>query len=855
MINSVDNRNFTPPRKSGNDDILVAVNQELSRNMRNRKKWQGLDSLCKLQHIGINSHITRAVMIVIVLVFALNLTGCAYYNYYYNARKYYREGEKSREEGIEKERSSRSRNLTNYDKCIESAGRMLKYYPNSRWEDDALLLLAKAYYRIENYRKAIGKVDELVSKYPQSTFTQEGMLIKGMSLLMVAQPDSGRLILSKLFAPEVTLELQARAYNALGEFYFMEERWETAIENFRAVIDVGAEDEFLKNIAWIKIGDCLTKTEQIDRAVDLYDEILNSKPSRKVKLEATLRRAVILRQLGRVDEAYDALQLLLHDAAYVNDFPDIELEASRCLIVMGRFEDARDDLQDLVETNKRGEMAAEANFELGLLLWEEWRDIVSARSSLTEVKKAERSSPLIPAADSLRTEMETLYRSWQRMGFLNSQIAGVDSSQQGLREFLPADTVYVDSLALITESERSKSSRSRRSKRKSKSPVPHFMEEELNAEQDSTADSTSVEIDSTLLALDSTALGNLLAQRITELEEMILDLAGFHLFKRNDSDSAAYYFSRLTGSNIPDVLWARATASLAYIARQQGDTTAYDSLYGLILERMPGGVFSQRDRSVLGYPVEEAVTDSLKVMYENAEQYWFDENNPERALEIFLSIADLADSTAEICASSLISAAYISRTVMFDDSTALELYDRVAKEFSGTPYGRFCKKISRELRDKLKSRDRDLNEKKDAFEKSVFKKDDTLIGTAASGSGTYFSMDEPYEPDRVYDPMDVDELPELMTTKKKLKNYIRRFYPDEPADEGIPGRVELEFIVTAEGAVINIEVFSADPMGLGFEEAAQDVLTKLTFKAGWYHGRMVSVRMKQLFIFGEYGPG
>ncbi|HHE46602.1 MAG TPA: outer membrane protein assembly factor BamD, partial [Bacteroidetes bacterium] len=130
----------------------------------------------------------------IVLVLVGLLSGCAYYNYFYNAKKYYNEAEKSRITGNEdRAKAGGRRSSSGYDKCIESAGRMLEYHPNSRWEDDALLLLAKAYYRVENYRKSIKKVNELIQKYPDSELVLEGLLWKGMSLLKVSQPDSGRL--------------------------------------------------------------------------------------------------------------------------------------------------------------------------------------------------------------------------------------------------------------------------------------------------------------------------------------------------------------------------------------------------------------------------------------------------------------------------------------------------------------------------------------------------------------------------------------------------------------------------------------------------------------------------------------
>jgi len=763
------------------------------------------------------------------------LTGCAYYNYFYNANKYFEEGEKAREKGEEEKSSRKGKNLSSYDRCIESAGRMIEYYPDSRWEDDALLLLAKAYYRVENYRKAIGKVDELTAKYPESELVLESLLWKGMSLLKVIQPDSGRLILSGLSGSDALPELKAQAHQALGDYYFDLEQWDSALEEFRQVLNSGIKDKWLRGIALIRIGECLNEADRIDEAAELYDEILSSKPSRRIKLEATLQRAIILRRIGRLEEAFESLEVLLSDAAYIKDFPRIELEVTRCLSEMGDFDEARKRLEKLLETNRRGEIAAEVSYDTGLLLWERYRDPGGALKALNEVKKADRSSPLSADADSLADEIEVLYRSWQRMGFLDGQISAIDSSLNGYREFFYTDTSYVDSLDLILEEERkgsgkkSRYSRERGKDKKSKEPEPEQAE----------TDSTDAEIDSTVAPLDSTALTELLSSRKDELLQAQFELAGYHLFKRNDLDSSTCYFTSLAEDYETGETWGRIIASLAYIAKAQGDTAAHDSLYESILDRMEGGPFVEQAHRVLGHSVSEVEIDSLLVMFEDAEDMWLEKDDPQRAREMYLTIADNADSASENRARALFAAAYLSRKALHDDSLAAVLYINIAENFTQTPYGRLAKDRSRgKVRDEKPG---------GRLSEPAPESDDMLlesipIETEREGDITDF-------PEKIYDPNDVDVLPEMLTSSSLLKNYLRSYAPVLPFGEEVSGRVELKFVVGKYGEVTDVIVLSVEPDGKGYEEAAQEVLAKIRYKAGRYHGRTVAVHMKQVFVF------
>jgi len=461
---------------------------------------------------------------VLTAVLAGGLSDCAYYNYFYNARKYFAAGESKRKGSSETSTSTKSLpGQSDYQKAIDSAGRMLEYYPNSRWEDDALLLLAKAYYYTGKYRNAIGKIDELTGKYPESEFVEESRLWKGMSLLMVNQPDSARAMLSELFEPEVKSSLRAQAHYALGEYYLKGERWAMAQEEYSRILEEKKLDDWLRSKALVQVGDCLKRVGENEKALTLYQDVLDSKPNRSLRFTARLQHGIVLRELERYEEALEEFKDLLGDGAFIDQFPRVEVEAARCLRQMGEYEDARKHLERLIETEKRGIDVAAAQWELGRMVWEVDRDLPAAAASLREVKNAERNSEWGAPADSLLKRMETLGRYWQRMQYLDRQLALLDSARQQLRPLMPADTAYVDSISIVLNARPARDRGDRLASRND--PLARMVEEARKAESDSLKKEAEKD---TLAPFDSTALEDMFKRRNTERIQQWSAIGGYY---------------------------------------------------------------------------------------------------------------------------------------------------------------------------------------------------------------------------------------------------------------------------------------------------------------------------------------
>jgi len=794
-------------------------------------------------------------------MFCISLfSGCAYYNYLYNAKQYYEEGEIERKEKSRTKTDSKSKKKlgkAKFEKCIASAGRMLEYYPDSRWEDDALLILAKAYYRIGQYRSAITKVNELTLKYPESQFVTEGLLWKGMSLLKVAQPDSAQRILSRLFDDNDNPLIKANAHHALANYYFEEDRYEQALERYRAVQQAEPDDEWLTGESWLKIGECLSLLERYEDAVALYDELLAKKAPRRLKFLGQLERGIVLMELDRFEEALTSFEVLLKDGAFIDLFPGVELQAGLCERNMGRYEESRKRLERLTETETRGVIAVKANYELGELLWEQWRDLSNASTALEASSKADRSSPTGKAADSLKSEMEQLYRFWQKIGFIESQMSAIDSVQRGLLELFPKDTVYVDSLKEKNRKSKKRKKKSSRRNRRDDDAIMRMVEEaqEEQRMEESESDSIAAEQPDTTASLDSTAIADLLEKRDWEQINELYRFASFHLFDRNDTDSAAIYFNSVAAINHPPFdsvasddnrshkdIWARSIASLAYVAKSDGDSVESDSLYGLILEELPDSRWSKAVNDNGNEQLISTKEDTLRFIYEEAENIWFEDADLKRARDIYLDIVNQADPESDVRAKSLLAAAYLSRRIVVEDTLTIQLYEQISEEFRGSEYAKLASDLKREISDRGEEQqepefdlmEHELNDYSEKFPKDFEVIDDPLLHGMS---------------DKVYLPDDVDVMPEMATSRSMLKSYLSSHYPFEAFNDGVKGTVMLEFTVGIFGEIYDIKTMNVEPKNRGFEQSAEEVLRKLVYTPGRYRGREVPVTIKQRFAF------
>ncbi len=102
--------------------------------------------------------------LVLALALALALGSCGYFNTLYNARRQFADAERARLRG------DVATARTGYNGSIDKAAKSYRRYPQGRWADDALYLIARARFRLGENLAARAAFDELLARA-----TGEGM--------------------------------------------------------------------------------------------------------------------------------------------------------------------------------------------------------------------------------------------------------------------------------------------------------------------------------------------------------------------------------------------------------------------------------------------------------------------------------------------------------------------------------------------------------------------------------------------------------------------------------------------------------------------------------------------------------
>ena len=173
----------------------------------------------------------------------------AYYNTFYNARRAFDAGEEALERSerqIDRSRfvsifpatqSGSSSASTQFEQAIEKSADLLRERPDSKWADDALLLIGKAYFYQNNFVGAEGKFRETVAaalERDQLELADEARFWLGRTLAASERYEEATSVLEEgLARSDIRPKWRSKLQLALGELYVQQRQWANAAEALR----------------------------------------------------------------------------------------------------------------------------------------------------------------------------------------------------------------------------------------------------------------------------------------------------------------------------------------------------------------------------------------------------------------------------------------------------------------------------------------------------------------------------------------------------------------------------------------------------------------------------------------------
>lgn len=334
----------------------------------------------------------------LILIGILSCTNFnAYFNTFYNAKKLYKEASDipRRDNG----RAS-SNAISKYNQVIKKCGIILTDYKDSKYTDDALMLMGKAfYYKGRGYVQAIEKFQELIKFYPESEFYKEAHLYLAKCRYKMNKKQDAIADLKKILSKPDFKEIHPNALLTLAEYYEAEENYLQAEYNLTRIVDNFPKSKQYET-AFFNLGKLYWQEEKFQRSRDTFQALKDSKVSKRTKLNARYYVTLNDLELGNYKKALRESRVLLKDEVKADKFPTIELMEARSLANLQKTDEAAKLFQKIVDENKRTEVAAQAYFYWGEMHFQITHDYETAIEKYNKVQNQKRNSDFVEKAVS-----------------------------------------------------------------------------------------------------------------------------------------------------------------------------------------------------------------------------------------------------------------------------------------------------------------------------------------------------------------------------------------------------------------------------------------------------------------------
>ena len=305
----------------------------------------------------------RPRLLALVLIAAF-VAGCAYYNTFYLAKRYYKDAQNAEEKSIDDAIAPDA--AVKYEAVIRQCNKILVDYRKSKWVDDATYLSGAAMYGKRDYSGAIKRLDSLLIKFPESPFVPDARLVQGLAYLKRKDYEIADSIFVAVAKAYPNHPRQWELYFHAGESRALQRRYDDALKWYEIAVGI-AKARRERSDAMRRAGDALFASSRKDSAAVVYAACLKVEERGEKRIDVALKRGEALRDLRRYQEALDFLEYWRPIAEAERRDGELALRIYEVMGLLGRHADAIAGYRKLIEKSPRTAVAYEAQFQIGYL--------------------------------------------------------------------------------------------------------------------------------------------------------------------------------------------------------------------------------------------------------------------------------------------------------------------------------------------------------------------------------------------------------------------------------------------------------------------------------------------------------
>lgn len=325
----------------------------------------------------------HAVLFVSALLFLAGTLGCVYYNLFYNTKRLY---ETAEEVPIQPDGSLNRTALDSYQRVITKCQKLIKEHPDSKYVDDAMLLMGKSHYMREEYRESVTILEQLLADHPDSEFRDEGQLYLARSFIGEREREFAVASLESLietspkgkYAPEILYLLGTNLIRLGREdeaFAYLER---LANEFPRTRYRVQAD---------LEIATMFMERGDYERSLGVFNRLGKRKLKRADMVRYYMGVSELRAKMGDYDKALEAISALDNKLLGEQMQAQQLLRKGEAYAGLDSTGKAIDLYKSVVARYPRSKFSAEADFKLGVLFQESLDSLDVAKTHFDDVPR------------------------------------------------------------------------------------------------------------------------------------------------------------------------------------------------------------------------------------------------------------------------------------------------------------------------------------------------------------------------------------------------------------------------------------------------------------------------------------
>lgn len=315
----------------------------------------------------------------------------AYYNKFYNARQAFDKGYKALTQTqtpvdrvrylpiYQRTTGSGSRD---FDSSVLKSADLLRNHPDSKWVDDALLLIGKSYFYQENFVGATQKFREVIDL--NTSLADEAVFWLARSLITSGALDEAEKEIVFALAKEDVDSKWASQYSLLmAELKIKLSAWEEASDYLSSSIG-GVKDKMIAGRAQFLLGQVLERQGRYVEAIEAYERVNKHTPPYELLYAASYSAVRVEGKHVDPNKALVKLRKMERDDKHFSNLAELQLLRARIWQDIGRDSESFDIyntlLYDQISTGQAGAatLKGRIHYALGELYRDVDRDFVMA---------------------------------------------------------------------------------------------------------------------------------------------------------------------------------------------------------------------------------------------------------------------------------------------------------------------------------------------------------------------------------------------------------------------------------------------------------------------------------------------